>query len=65
MTNFYPCHRTNSGDDEYQVLKQGDLTSLGPFNGADPTVVLVHGFSSHGDRGWPVEAKTGEANLTS
>ncbi|XP_050738745.1 inactive pancreatic lipase-related protein 1-like [Eriocheir sinensis] len=50
--------RSNSGDEDYQVVKEGDLTSLGPFNGADPTVVLVHGFSARGDHGWPLDGKT-------
>lgn len=46
-------------------MKEGDLTSLGPFNGADPTVVLVHGFSARGDQGWPLDGKTGENDVTS
>ncbi|KAK8405534.1 hypothetical protein O3P69_001830 [Scylla paramamosain] len=48
----------NAGDGEYQTLKIGDLNSLGHFNGNNPTVVVVHGFSNHGYEGWPVEAKT-------
>ncbi|XP_045101020.1 pancreatic lipase-related protein 2-like [Portunus trituberculatus] len=48
----------NAGNDEYQTLKEGDLTTLGHFNGNDPTVVVVHGFGDHGDKGWAVTAKT-------
>lgn len=57
---FHAFCRSNSEDAQYVELKEGDLSSLGPFNGADPTVVLVHGFANAGDSGWPVEAKTGE-----
>ncbi|MPC47440.1 Pancreatic triacylglycerol lipase [Portunus trituberculatus] len=51
--------RSNSGDSECLDLIKGDLYSLGHFNGHDPTVVLIHGFSSHGYSGWPVHSKTG------
>ncbi|KAG0710654.1 Inactive pancreatic lipase-related protein 1 [Chionoecetes opilio] len=50
--------RSNAGDEEYQVLKAGDAASLGHFNGSDPTVVMIHGFTNHGYEGWPVQAKT-------
>lgn len=50
--------RNNPGDSDYQVLTKGDLATLGYFNGLDPTVVIVHGFTSHGYEGWPVDAKT-------
>lgn len=56
---LYRTDSNNVGDDEYQTLKEGDLTTLGHFNGNDPTVVVVHGFGDHGDKGWPVTAKTG------
>lgn len=58
--NFRPPRRSNSGDSQYVELTEGDSSSLGPFNSANPTVVLVHGFANSGDDGWPVEAKTGE-----
>ncbi|KAK8405531.1 hypothetical protein O3P69_001830 [Scylla paramamosain] len=50
--------RKNPGDDAYQTVKEGDLTTLGHFNGNDPTVVVVHGFGDHGDKGWPVTGKS-------
>ncbi|XP_063884042.1 pancreatic lipase-related protein 2-like [Scylla paramamosain] len=50
--------RKNPGDDAYQTVKEGDLTTLGHFNGNDPTVVVVHGFGDHGNEGWPVTGKT-------
>lgn len=58
--NFHPPRRSNSGDDQYVELTEGDLGSLGPFNSADPTVVLVHGFANSGFGSWPNDAKTGE-----
>ena len=59
MISLHLGGRNNSGDSEYQVLKEGDLANLGHFNGEDPTVVMIHGFTNHGYEGWPVEAKTG------
>ncbi|KAK8405535.1 hypothetical protein O3P69_001831 [Scylla paramamosain] len=50
--------RSNSGDNECLDLIEGDLYSLGHFDGHDPTVVLIHGFSSHGYNGWAVDGKT-------
>lgn len=50
--------KSNSGNSQYVELKEGDQSSLGPFNKANPTVVLVHGFANSGDSGWPVDAKT-------
>ncbi|XP_050738746.1 pancreatic lipase-related protein 2-like [Eriocheir sinensis] len=56
--HFLLWTRSNSGDDQYVELTEGDLSSLGPFNSADPTVVLVHGFANSGNGSWPVDAKT-------
>lgn len=50
--------KSNSGDSNYQELKEGNLGSPGHFNGNDPTVVLIHGFANNGHSGWPVDGKT-------
>lgn len=50
--------RSNSGDTNYQELIEGDLHSLGHFDGQDSTVVLIHGFANQGYSGWPVDGKT-------
>ncbi|XP_045606824.1 pancreatic triacylglycerol lipase-like [Procambarus clarkii] len=52
--------KSNSGDGAYYEVVLDDSGSLNgsPLNANDPTVVLIHGFSSSGDSGWPVDAKT-------
>ncbi|XP_045101240.1 pancreatic triacylglycerol lipase-like [Portunus trituberculatus] len=52
--------RSNPGNDQYYTLVFGDTANLAasPLRAADPTVVVVHGFTSNGFTSWPVRAKT-------
>lgn len=58
--HFLLWTRSNSGDDQFYPLVLGDAANLAasPLSPADPTVVVVHGFTSNGFTSWPVQAKT-------
>nr|XP_053640604.1 pancreatic triacylglycerol lipase-like [Cherax quadricarinatus] len=52
--------KSNSADDGYYELVIEDSASLAgsPLNANDATVVIIHGFSNHGDEDFILDAKT-------
>ncbi|XP_042223406.1 pancreatic lipase-related protein 3-like [Homarus americanus] len=58
--HFLLWTRSNPGNTSYYELFLDNKENLdaSPFNPSDPTFVMIHGFAAHGDRDWPVDAKT-------